>query len=330
MAERITAREQFERITDLLPRVARAGRMPLAELAALCRISERQIHQDLLEVLTRAFYHPAGGSEDIQISLDDEGVEVWTAGEFRRPPRLLPREALALGLGFRTLAAEMPAARRVHLLALAHRLEEELATAPADALLPRYAVEDGDGAGDGVRAFLNEAARERRRALIRYLKPGADAPDERTVHPYVLAHAEGGWYLMGYCEARTEVRIFRLDRILSASPAEGTFELPMEFDPAPFISNGRIYRGGAEIEVTIRYAPSIARWIHEQEAVSREADGSIVRRCRVADPRWIVRHVLSYGAEAEVIGPEEIRRMVAQAATRIAADHPAPESPGAA
>jgi proteasome accessory factor C len=329
MADRITAREQFERITDLLPRVARAGRMPLGELAAVCRISERQLHRDLHEVLTRAFYHPAGGSEDIQISLDDEGVEVWTAGEFRRPPRLLPREALALGLGFRTLAAEAPAARREHLLALARRLENELAAAPAEMLLPRYAVEDGDGAGEGVRAFLNEAARGRRRALIHYLKPGADAPDERTVRPYVLAHAEGGWYLLGYCETRTEVRVFRLDRILSASPAEGTFEPPADFDPASFISNGRIYRGGDEIEVTIRYTANIARWIQEQEAVGREADGSVVRRYRVADPRWIVRHVLSYGADAEVLEPEAVSRMVAEAAARIAADHPAPESPGA-
>ncbi|MFC1575522.1 WYL domain-containing protein [Gemmatimonadota bacterium] len=31
---------------------------------------------------------------------------------------------------------------------------------------------------------------------------------------------------------------------------------------------------------------------------------------RVADPHWIVRHVLQYGAEAEVLTPEEVRGWV--------------------
>ena len=31
---------------------------------------------------------------------------------------------------------------------------------------------------------------------------------------------------------------------------------------------------------------------------------------QVADPHWIVRHVLQYGAEAEVLEPEEVRGWV--------------------
>jgi predicted DNA-binding transcriptional regulator YafY len=31
---------------------------------------------------------------------------------------------------------------------------------------------------------------------------------------------------------------------------------------------------------------------------------------QVADPHWIVRHVLSYGAEAEVLEPGEVRGWV--------------------
>jgi predicted DNA-binding transcriptional regulator YafY len=38
----------------------------------------------------------------------------------------------------------------------------------------------------------------------------------------------------------------------------------------------------------------------------------------VSDADWLVRHVLRYGGEAEVLEPEVLRRRVAETARRIA------------
>ena len=40
------------------------------------------------------------------------------------------------------------------------------------------------------------------------------------------------------------------------------------------------------------------------------ADGSLTMEHPLADPAWGVRHVLQYGAEAEVVGPGWMREQV--------------------
>jgi predicted DNA-binding transcriptional regulator YafY len=70
----------------------------------------------------------------------------------------------------------------------------------------------------------------------------------------------------------------------------------------------------------VRYSPRIARWIVERAVPAERADdGSVVVRHRVADPRWIVRHVLQYAGEAVVEEPEQARQWVGAAARDVMA-----------
>ncbi|HEX7050797.1 MAG TPA: WYL domain-containing protein [Longimicrobiales bacterium] len=341
MPERVTAGDRLSRILYLLPMCARHEGATLAELAAALGISEAEVLDDVEQVTTREFYHPAGSGADLQITIEPDRIRLWSTAEFRRPVRLSPRETLALGLGLRTLAAEAEPARRTELLALAHRLEAALAApgietgrdADADARTPeieRFAAilarEDED-----ILGLVIDAARERRRCRIHYLKAGAAAPHARTIHPYHLAFAEGRWYLLAYAPERGEVRVFRIDRMVQVEvePEGNAFTVPEDFDPARYIAGGKVYRAEDDVEVAIRYSPRIARWLAERLACERLADGSIVVRHRVADPRWAVRHVLQYGAEAEVLEPPEVRRKVREAALRMAGEavpDPAPAS----
>lgn len=319
MSKRVTAPEQFERITYVLARAAREGGARLDELVELLQVSPDQLLRDLHEVTTRTDHHPAGSVDDFTISIDRHSVSVWTTGEFRRPTRLSAREALALGLGLRLLAAESAPARREELLALASRLDSALASTPADELMPHYGIAEGAGGADGILAHLRDAARERQRCRIEYLKPGAPTPEMRVISPYALVYAEGSWYTLAHCQEREAVRAFRLDRIITVHLVGDGFEVPPDFDPRHYLAEGRLYRSEDEIEVTIRYSPSIARWIRERERVTPESDGSIVLRHRVADPRWVVGHVLQYGREAEVLAPPEIRRLVGETLRRMLA-----------
>ena len=49
-----------------------------------------------------------------------------------------------------------------------------------------------------------------------------------------------------------------------------------------------------------------------------EPDGSVVIRHRVADPHWVVGHALTYGAEAEILEPEDVRALVREVVGRLA------------
>lgn len=359
MTEQVTAADRLSRILYLLPAAAREGGVAIAELAAALGVSEQEVMEDVTEVTAREFYHPAGWVAEIGIEVGRERIRVRTAEAFRRPVRLSPREALALGLGLRALAAEAEPARRAELLALAARLEAALA---APEMGPRAAVEDEGGAvvyeARGPRAWpperpprrrapvraqrparsrdldrfaavladdeedilsvIVEAARARRECRVRYLKPGAAAPEDRLLRPYHLVHAEGRWYVLAHSVERGDVRIFRIDRMLEAELGAGAFDVPPGFDPAKYVAQGgRLFVAEDDVEVAVRYSRRIARWIEERVACKRREDGSVVVRHRVADARWIVRHVLQYGADAEVLEPAEVRGLVREAARRM-------------
>jgi proteasome accessory factor C len=328
---RDTAEARLERLLYLFPAAGGEGR-PLADLARTLDVAPGQLLQDLAEVTDRAYYQHAGSGDDLQILIDGERVRVWTTGEFRRPVRLGPLEALALGLGLRTLAAGDDG-RRADLVALARRLEATAAACPADELLARFALDDDAAGHAAVRPVLERAATERRRCRISYLASGAAAPSDRVVHPYLLARAPGAWYLVAHCTERDDVRLFRLDRILAAEPDpaidpsagdDGSFPLPADFDASAWLVGGRAYRADREVTATVRYAASIARWIREKGPVEEQPDGAVVVRLPVADPAWLVRHVLQYAPDAEVLAPAELRREVAAAVAGLAVPAHAP------
>ena len=320
MAERDTANERLARILAILPRAARAGGVPLRELAQELGLTERQVVADLEEVYTREYYHPAGSLHDVTVMIESDEVEVFTTREFRRPPRLSPGEMLALGLGLRVLAAESAEVERPAMVALAERLESGVLGVAPGRLLERIAVSPGEESAEGIRSTLLTAARERRRCSIGYLKPGATRAERRTVDPYVLVAAGGHWYLIAWCHDHADTRVFRADRLVDVEVRPERFVPAEEFDPSAYIRDGRVYRaseGTPEVEATVRYSPRIARWIEEHGPVERLPDGSVVVRHRVADPAWLVRHVLEHGADAEVLSPPEMRRRVREAVGRM-------------
>lgn len=326
MPERASATEQLERILYLLPAAARDGGVAIDELASALGVEPRDVLRDIGQVTARAYYHPAGGAENLQITVGTDRVEVFTGGEFHRPRRLAPREALALGLGLRLAAMDATGAARARRLALARRLEAALAKSPPDELVPPIALDEGDG-GDGLRALLADAARDGRRCELRYVKPTSKQPEVRRVEPYVLVSAEGAWYVLGRDVDRDAMRAFRLDRVLEAEPTEELFEADPDFDATQFLAHGRVYRSGSDIEVLVRYAPRVAGWIREElDPAERDRswedrpDGAVAVRHRVADTGWIVRHVLGYGGEAVVERPAEVRAAVREAAQRVARD----------
>jgi hypothetical protein len=178
---------------------------------------------------------------------------------------------------------------------------------------------------DDARGALADAIEARRRCAIADVKPGAAAPEERVIEPYTLVYGEGQWYVIAMDRGRGALRVFRLDRILDARLGDESFEPAADFDAARFLGGGAApFLPEQDVEVTVRYAPAIARWITERTGVAPEHDGSVLLRHRVADARWLIRHVLQYGGAATIhaagngLPAEPWRALVAEAAERVA------------
>jgi proteasome accessory factor C len=319
-----TARARLERLLHVLPAASRDGGAALSELAATLATSEHRILEDLEEVTARAYYHPGGWPDDVQILVQHDRVRVLHSGGIDRPVKLSPRETLCLALALRGTAASAALESEQEREALLRRAEAHLAALPSDTLDIALAAPERLPDPEGIRELLVSAAAARRACAIHYVKPGAADGSVRVVHPYGMAYAEGHWYAVGHCTVEDGLRIFRLDRILAADVTEDGFEPSAGFRLEELVRNGRLFHAEDERPLRVRYSPSIARWIRERaawESVDLEEleDGSVVLRHRLADPWWAVSQALQYGAEAEILEPHDVRALVAQVAQELAA-----------
>lgn len=318
------APELLQQILELVPLGARPEGLRVDEAAEHLEVEPSQVVA-ILSILQRGMGNlTAGAGDQIQGGIeggDGEGgegdrIRFFTPGMFGRPPRLLTPEALALALGMRILAGQAGGARRTALLDRARRLEKELATSRAVEHAARhgvrFAVDAADGGDDVIRSVLMEACRGVTPVRIRYLKPRDAEPEPRVVEPHRMVHAEGTWYLVAWCRTAGAGRVFRVDRVMEVeedgSPPQGMSGL----DPADFVDleGGTVYRSDGDQTVVVRYSPAVARWIEERRPVERLPDGGCRVEHRVADPFWVVRHVLQYGPDAWVESPPEIRTLV--------------------
>ncbi|MEX0843595.1 MAG: WYL domain-containing protein, partial [Gemmatimonadota bacterium] len=138
-----------------------------------------------------------------------------------------------------------------------------------------------------------------------------------------LAHAEGTWYLLGRdpegaAESRKvrggereeleggappDFRAFRMDRILELELTEETFAPLEDLDLRQVLNGSRVFFAAGEVrEVAVVYSRRISRWLRERYDGDTLADGSFRVVHSVADPDWLVRHVLQYGGEARAEG----------------------------
>ena len=319
------ATEQLRRVLDLVPRVADDRPHAIADLARRAGVDARTLVRDLQTLATR-FDVPGGFVEPLQVYIEADVVELSTV-HFLRPMRLTVPELRALELGLTMLAAERPpeeqraiAGARTRLRAALARLPSGGSAAYGSASGEETAVADASAAGTldaGQRRMLATVRAARRaghKVRIAYRKPSATTASERVVCPYALVAARGAWYVVAWCDDSAGVRVFRADRMERAEQTEETFTVPDSFRVETALRDGRVFvapdaRAVAE-PLTVRYSARVARWIAEREAGTWEEGGSYVVHHPLADVGWAVRHVLQYGAEAEVLAPMAVREAV--------------------
>jgi proteasome accessory factor C len=133
-----------------------------------------------------------------------------------------------------------------------------------------------------------------------------------VIDPYAVFSAGGQWYVSGWCHRVDDERMFRVDRIASATPLESTFAAPAK---TPELSS---YRPSAEDpRVTLDLEPS-ARWVAEQYPLENkvEVEGGRLRVTLAASQTaWLERLLLRLGRRATVV--EGDGDVAASAARRV-------------
>lgn len=159
-----------------------------------------------------------------------------------------------------------------------------------------------------LNAFL-----ENRRLRVKYTMPSNKTS---KVTPLRLVNYNGQWYLYGISSYDSKYKYFKLSRIASLEMIDKfNSSLVYKFDEGILNENFGIGTGGdslvAVIKFTGRSAQTIAetKWNEQQEIIICEHDNSRIMTIRYSSflPQELVGKVLQYGAEAEILEPEELR-----------------------
>jgi proteasome accessory factor C len=304
------AAAQLRRILALVPELADDEEHPIEPLAARLGTDRDTLLADLRS-LTDRFDDPAGFVEEgVSLFIEGERVSLGSP-HFRRPMRLTGAELRALELGL-AMAAERPPEERRAIGRARERLRAVIAKLPAAGDATVHAALGDAGRAEHLGA-VSAALRSRRKLRLHYRRADAERATERVVSPYSLVVANGSWYTVALCDRSAGVRVFRLDRIEAVEALDESYAVPATFSLDAVVRDGRVLSVETPAAMTVRYSARIARWIAEREGGKLDADGTLTMEHPLADAGWAVRHVLQYGADAEVLRPASVRRAVKQA-----------------
>jgi predicted DNA-binding transcriptional regulator YafY len=149
--------------------------------------------------------------------------------------------------------------------------------------------------------------------VFEYYTMERDDVSTRRVDPYHLLFQGGQFYLLGYAHERKAVRVFRLSRIRGkvsyATKAEHDFHRPADFDPRAYANRADWQlgeeQGVARVLVCERIAWQVERHFGRYGEILEE-DGETVFATGYSNARSVISWVLGLGANARLLGPEEL------------------------
>jgi proteasome accessory factor C len=167
-----------------------------------------------------------------------------------------------------------------------------------------------------------ETAISRRKTIeFTYYTMERGETEKRKVDPFHLVFRGGQFYLIGHSHERDAVRVFRLSRIQGkvgyASKAEHDFSPPEDFDRRDYGSRADWQLGETKGTARIFIRERIA-WLIERDYGAfgelrnvRKSDGAPgkgrVFETGYASVRELIAWVLRWRANAEVLGPDDLR-----------------------
>ena len=151
---------------------------------------------------------------------------------------------------------------------------------------------------------IQSAIENRYQLEFRYYAPSGESL--RAIEPYYLVFKWSSWYVWGWCTAREDFRLFKLNRMDKVTESNHRFDCRSV--PLPDLSNEKIFPGG--ISVKALFAPDM-KWRLVEEfgphCFSETDDGRLLFTADYTDMNNLVSWLLTFGEKAEVLEPAEVR-----------------------
>ena len=170
---------------------------------------------------------------------------------------------------------------------------------------------------------VGAALLRRKRLAITYFARGSGETTEREVSPQRLVYYRENWYLDAWCHLRESLRNFALDSIRHANVIERKAREVSRRTMDEALGPGYgIFSGRSLQRARLRFTAERARWVaqecwHPKQKGRFDADGSWLLEFPYADHRELIMDILKFGADVEVLAPDDLRQRVEREAARM-------------
>lgn len=261
-----------------------------------------------------------------QVFIDDIGRWKIDREAYLINVRFNLHEALAIHLAARLLATRMErqnphAAAAVRKLGIAlERLAPQISYYLCESA---NQLDDPDRWQDpqylGILETMTLAWAESRKVHLWHRSSNEQKIHEYDFSPYFIeVNAIGqSTYAIGYAEPPDALRTFKIERLERVEISTESYKIPSDFNPVELLSNawGIWYTDKKPIEVTLRFTPRVVqriketRW-HRTEQTEILEDGSLLWRAQVAEPLEMMPWIRGWGADVEVLEPQNLREAI--------------------
>lgn len=143
---------------------------------------------------------------------------------------------------------------------------------------------------------------------------------QKTMEPYLLVFQWSSWYVWGYCMAREDFRLFKLNQMQNLSRTGVSF-LPRE---TPHFSMETNFSSNERIPVTARFSPK-AKWRlmddYGPDSFTEAPDGSFLFSFEFFDKENLFSWLLSFRGQAEMLTPVSLREEFSLLLHKMAEKH---------
>jgi predicted DNA-binding transcriptional regulator YafY len=175
---------------------------------------------------------------------------------------------------------------------------------------------NGDPRQQQIIARALEGTLQQRQATLVYDSKSSARTKTYLVHPYRLAFAQGGLYLLAYVPEYGEVRTFAIERVRDLSLLEERFAPIEELPDAAFPHSLGVHSGPPE-HIEIEFQPAVADYVQSREWHASQqwrADdaGTLTMALDVCVDRALHSWILSFGPFARVKAPDHLANAIAE------------------
>jgi len=173
---------------------------------------------------------------------------------------------------------------------------------------------------------LAEAWMSLRQVKITYQSLGAAKAIERVIEPYFIEPAASGHasYVIGYCHLKKDIRVFKVERVVSALLTAEPYTIPPDFDANEYFASSwgivvedevKTIKLRIEDQEMVRIMSETV-W-HPSQVIKTQKDGSAIMTLTVTDTYEFLSWILGWGEKIEVLEPPEIREVIIETAESI-------------